>query len=150
MLLKIRHINHSQNCTILNLQFAPVSRLYRLKVNRFSKPGTSSSFTAKLSSPLKHWTIRHLERTSGHNEAALRKHGRSLSRQHVKTINSVSNANLTLQGNRDCVFGIAARAGAGQSKCESCQAHRLFPLYKVDMRTVQPSMQSVRLFFPSS
>jgi len=46
MLMKIMHINHSLNCTILNLQFVPVRRLYRLLVNRFSKPGTSSSFTA--------------------------------------------------------------------------------------------------------
>jgi hypothetical protein len=110
--MKIMHINHSLNCTILNLQFVPVRRLYRLRVNRFSKPGTSSSFTAKLSRPLKQWTIRYLERTSGHNEAALRKHGRSLSRQRVKTINFVSNANLTLWEKRDDVFGTAARRGA--------------------------------------
>jgi len=45
------HINHSLNCTILNLQFVPVRRLYKLKVNRFSKTGTSSSFTANLSRP---------------------------------------------------------------------------------------------------
>jgi hypothetical protein len=150
MLMKIMHINHSLNCTILNLQFVPVRRLYRLTVNRFGKPGTSSSFTAKLSRPLKHWTIRHLERTSGHNEAALRKHGRSLSRQRVKITNFVSNANLTLREHRVSVFGIAARIGAGQSRWESCQAHRFFPLYKVDMRTKQPPMQSARLLFASS
>jgi len=149
MLLKIMHINHSVNCTSLNLQFVPVRRLYRLTVNRFSKSGTSSSFTAKVSRPLKHWTIKHLERTSRHNEAALRKHGRSLSRQHVKTIIFVSSANRTLRENRDSLFGITARIGPGQSRWESCKAHRFFPLYKVDMRTTQPPMQSVRLLFPS-
>jgi hypothetical protein len=146
MLMKIVHINHSLNCTILNLQFVPVRRLYRLRVNRFSKPGTSSSFAATLSRPLKHWTIRYLERTSGHNEAALRKHGRSLKRQHVKTINFVSNANLC--GKTGTTYS-AQRLGEvhGHQSWQSCQG---FFYYNLEIRATQPPVQSVRLLFPSS
>lgn len=109
--MKIMHINHSLNCTILKLQFVPVRRLYR-QSKSLQQTGQVQFFYSK-GITSEHWTIGNLERTSGHNEAALRKHGRSLSRQHVKTINFVANSNLTLMENRDSVFGIAARIGVG-------------------------------------
>jgi hypothetical protein len=128
MLMKIMHINHSLNCTILNLQFVPVRRLHR-QSKSLQQTGQVQFFYSKVITS-KHWTIRNVERTSGHNKAALRKHGRSLNRQHVKTTNFVANAKLILRENRDSVFGIAARICAGYSRWESCQAHRFFHFTK--------------------